>query len=105
MSTFEKVKTLGPKEHSKCSPDHMLVLVTEASGVRYPMESCGKINWCLHLMEQKYGWKIDTISVYTKDNVAALLKQVEEEDARNKAIQDYGEARGKAAEAPSAQED
>ena len=80
---MEKIKMLPPRTHDKCTPDHMLVLVTEASGIRYPMESCGKINWYLHLMEQKYGWKIDTISVYNKENVAVLLKQVEEEDARN----------------------
>ncbi len=80
---MEKIKMLGPKTHVKCGPDHMLVLVTEADGKRYPMESCGKINWYLHLMEQKYGWKLDTIGMYNKSNIEILRKRLEEQDARS----------------------
>ena len=82
---MEKVKTLAPRDHIKCTPDHMLVLITEPRGVRYPMESCGKLNFYLHLMKQKYEWKIDTIGMYTRTNVKALLKQLEEDDAKQQA--------------------
>ncbi len=85
---LEKVKTLGPREHSKCSPDHMLILVTQPDGTRYPMESCGKINWYLQIMKQKYGWKLETIGMYNRSNVEILRKRLEEQDERAAATKD-----------------
>lgn len=100
---MEKIKMLPPKDHDKCTPDHKLVLVTQADGTRYPMESCGKINFYLHLMKQKYGWQIETIGMYTRSNVETLLKDMEEQDARDKAIGELAKA-AEEREAVSAEE-
>ena len=78
-----KVKVLSYKSHEQCQNEHVLVLVTQPDSTRNPLESCGKINFYLHLMKVKYGWKIETIGRYTRENLELLQRDLEERDARD----------------------
>lgn len=79
-----KIKALPYKEHDACRKNHMLVLIIEANGSRYPIESCGKINFYLARMRQIYGWKTRVVGEYNDNNLRLLLAELEEEDARHR---------------------
>ena len=81
-----KITALPYNEHKLCRKDHMLILITQPDGVRYHIESCGKINFYLAMMRQKYGWKKAVVGEYNEKNIKLLQKEFEEQDAeQNKA--------------------
>ena len=83
-----KITALPYNEHKLCRKDHMLVLITQPDGVRYHIESCGKINFYLAMMRQKYGWKTAVVGEYNEENIKLLQKELEEQDAEQHKAED-----------------